>query len=122
MKRLTKRAALLACAELWEWLAENPCKSKMEWPGWEEFEGKYGQALWDCPCCQYFRKEWHGGCEKCLPALWPGKGAPCNSKEGGIYADWYHGVDRISNALKIANAAKAELAKMKPLKNINIGR
>jgi hypothetical protein len=118
MARLTERAALTTCAELWEWLAENQECEKADWPGWKAFEKKYGEAHCDCPCCEYYIEQGHGGCKKCLNSIWPSaeEGADPCVLLGSPYDYWRMGYKREESALKIANAARTELAKMKPLK------
>lgn len=38
---------------MWTWLAENPGKWKLEWPGWEQFKER---AVCDCFACDYADK------------------------------------------------------------------
>ena len=50
--KLTKKEAIKRHRELWGWLAENPMKDKLDWPGWE----RYDVALNDCFLCEYALK------------------------------------------------------------------
>lgn len=59
---LTARQALEIGQELWEWLEENPDKSKDDWPGWK----KYGGMFVDCPTCEYDNQQDSDGCNECL--------------------------------------------------------
>jgi len=47
--KLTKKEAINRHRELWGWLAENPMKDKLDWPGWNEHEYVKG----DCFLCEY---------------------------------------------------------------------
>lgn len=50
--KLTKKEAIKRHRELWAWLAENPMKDKLDWPGWE----RYNAALNGCFLCEYALK------------------------------------------------------------------
>lgn len=50
--KLTKKEAIKRHRELWGWLAENPMKDKLDWPGWE----RYDAALNGCFLCEYALK------------------------------------------------------------------
>ena len=50
--KLTKEEAIKRHRELWAWLAENPMKDKLDWPGWK----RYDVALNDCFLCEYALK------------------------------------------------------------------
>ena len=57
MSELTARRALEIMSNLWYWKAENPEKSKWDWPGWDELppsmwrNGEY--CMSHCPACEY---------------------------------------------------------------------
>ena len=51
-EKLTKKEALQQCVALWSWLAENPFREKVDWPGWEENGGKL-QAKSYCFACEF---------------------------------------------------------------------
>ena len=50
--KLTKKEAIKRHRELWGWLAENPMKDKLDWPGWE----RYDAPLNGCFLCEYALK------------------------------------------------------------------
>lgn len=58
--KLTKKEAIKRHRELWGWLAENPMKDKLDWPGWE----RYDAALNDCFLCEYTSNKF-SKCEHC---------------------------------------------------------
>lgn len=45
---------LSAHKSLWNWLAKNPTKGKLEWPGWHRNGGTYRSAN-KCFACDYAR-------------------------------------------------------------------
>lgn len=47
--KLTKEETIQRHREMWGWLAENPMKDKLDWPGW----GEYGDIDGDCFLCEY---------------------------------------------------------------------
>lgn len=47
--KLTKEEAIKNHRKMWGWLAENPMKDKLDWPGWK----RYDVALNDCFLCEY---------------------------------------------------------------------
>ena len=54
---MTKKQALEICKDLWQWLADNPMRDKVEWPGWNKLREKYGRFVHSCPCCSYVQQE-----------------------------------------------------------------
>lgn len=58
--KLTKKEAIKRHRELWGWLAENPMKDELDWPGWE----RYDAALNDCFLCEYTSNK-YSKCEHC---------------------------------------------------------
>jgi hypothetical protein len=131
MARLTKRKALQVCYELWMWWYENPQKEKSDWPRYHEYEFDN-----DCPCCEYNKQHNNDSfsvtsnkcCLKCpLLSFWKnynnvnripcltGLYDPGNSPFSTILETGNLKI-RKENILLIANAAKAELDKLPPLK------
>lgn len=125
--KLTRKKALEICRDLWRWLASSQYTSKREWSGWD----KLPDMAYDCPCCQYVRNktgeltlagmpcaqrdvtgdELFSKCVALCPlgSLWPDG---CQSPHSP-FAKWNLGRNVKANATLIANAASAELAKMR---------
>lgn len=88
--KLTREEAIRLHRELWGWLAENPMKDKLDWPGWHE---KFDNRKSDCFLCEYagfdgvFSK-----CENC-PVVFventyiKGTIPYCL---GGLFSQWYY--------------------------------
>lgn len=58
MQVKTKEDALLHCFDLWLWLAMNPRKGKREWPGWKAQGGYLQDCQYECPACEYVKRDW----------------------------------------------------------------
>jgi hypothetical protein len=69
---------------LWNWLADNPEKNKMNWPGWGEGYQR-DDVLNQCFACEYAENQ-HGGCNngRNCPIDWPGE----HCQNGGLYSQW----------------------------------
>lgn len=124
---LTKRQALELTRDLWQWLAENPKREKLEWPGWHE----HGYMNANCPCCQYTIDNDPDGkvnCSMCpLITLWPVPIRFCLDPSSP-YIQWrddcihvdvdgrilcsYDPVLRTKYAQQIADAAASELSRL----------
>ena len=52
--------------EMWNWLAENPDKDKVSWPGWSETSL---EKINHCFLCGYVQQIPHGDCPNC-PLNW----------------------------------------------------
>ena len=67
---MTQRDALIACWELWSWLAENPGHIKQEWPGWDDPSWGWPKRMYEysfCPCCcQAGHRRRLKDCNNCL--------------------------------------------------------
>lgn len=87
--------------ELWNWLADNPGKTKHEWPGWN---GKFVESC--CFACVYdTEKGAEEGCLDCCnycPLEWPGN-LVCG-EPNSLYEEW-DAADKDSSpiARRIAN-------------------
>ena len=77
--------------ELWDWLGENPDKSKCDWDGWVLNGGKYEIANSYCFACEYDCK--YSGdddtCD-CCSLVWPNEvkcdeGDECDPS---LYENW----------------------------------
>lgn len=105
---LKKIDALRICAELWEWLEENPTEEKSNWGGWK----KYGDMYGDCPCCEYTNR-FAQSCDVCpLLFLWPNL---CQSDQNSPFRLWKNSKvleDRTKYAGIIATAARKEFEKL----------
>ena len=77
---LTKDEAIRLHRELWGWLAENPRKTKSEWPRWEYNGGDICLVFANCFACEVSDR-----CDNCL-FVWPG-GRTCE----GLYEKILHG-------------------------------
>ena len=53
MKKLSLKECKKRCAELWDWLADNPGNTKNKWPEWEYNGGKYSMVINRCFACEY---------------------------------------------------------------------
>lgn len=99
---------------LWRWLADNPQKSKTEWPEWGSNGGEVEETESYCFCCEYalevllpYPSVELEACDVC-PIEWPGGGCEAftDTYPLGIYRKWAHsqGEDQRSRlALAIAN-------------------
>jgi len=119
--------------ELWDWLASNPGKDKIDWPGWRECEYEILDRLGctisvidmcnDCPCCQYNIETYDNfNCSKCLlNSVWSKfsreHGNYCEH-ESSPYALWVKALESeltspaSFNAMKISIGAWKELYKV----------
>lgn len=116
---ITEKEALEMCRDLWEWLEENPSKSKMNWPKIQEKE-----ILNDCPCCEFTATNEHeDNCPQCkicpLLGKWTDRDSflleqnkntnPC-VREGSPYDKWQRSgswgiIDRVKYARQIKQNA-----------------
>lgn len=107
--------------ELWLWLADNPKKHKIDWPGWK-LSRKYDEVRSGCYACEY---GWEASCgsEECgeeddcsscnlnckgCPLIWPNNdnGKPRCDEMGGLWFKWdiiRNKEERREIALQIAN-------------------
>lgn len=71
MKKLPLKEYKKRCAELWDWLADNPGEWKVNWSQWESNGGKYESVINGCFACEYTLNEHFIDCNKCfLLDLW----------------------------------------------------
>lgn len=98
---LTKREALVICRELWEWLRDNPGKSKGDWPGWEE----YGVMFLHCPVCEYTKQQ-ELGCTQCI-LPWPASSG-CYALDSP-YLAWGDGKDSGQGMVDLCNQTLRKL-------------
>lgn len=75
--KMTVQEMYAAHQELWFWLADNPTKTKYDWPGWE----KYNRSVFEhCFVCDFTNrhalKYYNSVCEFC-PLDW----IPCNTHD-----------------------------------------
>lgn len=74
MKKLPLKEYKKRCAELWDWLADNPGKKKQDWSSWKINGGKYS-ARNGCFACEHINMN----CKKCfLLNLWFNNKIPKN--------------------------------------------
>lgn len=57
MKKLPLKEYKKRCAELWDWLADNPTKTKTDWSEWNVQGGKYPYVLGLCFACEFAKTE-----------------------------------------------------------------
>jgi hypothetical protein len=85
---------------LWQWLADNPSKSKEGWTRWESNGGDV-EVIWShCFACKYAKE--CGTCYYC-PLVWGGKYDRC-FVNNGLFGQWQNSTDpheRTDLALKI---------------------
>lgn len=73
--------------ELWYWLAENPGKSKDQWPQWDFNGGTVDSVTMMCFACQYI-KEHNTGCSQC-PLVWSSELGCCGGyNDEAEYSQW----------------------------------
>jgi hypothetical protein len=65
---------------LWQWLYDNPERSKGSWPGWEVNGGEHGACHNDCFACELCWSN-HESCEKCPLSF------RCHD-DGSPYKEW----------------------------------
>lgn len=76
---------------LWGWLAENPDKSKGDWPGWKMNGGSYENEELLCFACAYTEDN-KLGCDKCPLVGWGNDGIFCvGANERNLFGRWMHG-------------------------------
>ena len=88
--KLTKKEAIKRHRELWGWLAENPMKDKLDWPGWE----RYDAALNDCFLCEYTSDKF-SKCEHC-PVVFEENKYPKGTFGyclGGLFSQWDQAIE-----------------------------
>jgi hypothetical protein len=142
LPKLTLEKALEYTAEMWRWLAANPNMFKSEWPGWNRWQNPghsvgFDVAVNDCFCCQYVlditQPEANRldrsklDCSHCpLLNLWEKQsgrrygtdafGGACEAVKTAFdtWKEYYDDHDvRTEAATSIANAAQAELDKLR---------
>jgi len=89
--KLTKKEAIKRHRELWGWLAENPMKDKLDWPGWE----RYDAALNDCFLCEYTSDKF-SKCEHCPVEFKETNGYPKGTVGyclGGLFSRWDRAIE-----------------------------
>jgi len=81
--------SLVKCRGMWNWLADNPTKTKKDYLG---FIGDPSYISGDCYCCEYLKSSMFGGCDNCpLFGLW------ANSEDNAICtASFFDSWDRIN--------------------------
>ena len=120
LKRLTLITVLEITRDQWAWLAANPTKGKRDYPGLQSSGLDTMRA--GCALCEFVKqgmKDRDGPleCERCpLTRLWQAAGSNIRTcfEAGGLYHqwDWSTGIKRSECARKIADAARAELARL----------
>lgn len=78
MKKLSLKESKKRCAELWNWIADNPEKEKEEWTSWIENGGNL-HAIHYCFACEHSKIHSNGfqKCNRCfLLNLWFGGEVP----------------------------------------------
>jgi hypothetical protein len=106
--KLTKKLVYKIGYELWMWMAENPSRKKIDWPGWE----KYGWMHRDCPCCEY--KMWNKitYCCDCIAiSIWGGSGCCSDKSPYNLFRISKTKEDRLKYALIIAQGFKRLMEK-----------
>lgn len=91
--------------KLWDWLANNPGKTKSQYPEWYENGGRIPFVLYDCFPCDFTGVE----CEKC-PFIWPDFRCTWQAyndpycKRGGLFGGWLDAIEdgRLEEAAQLA--------------------
>ena len=80
-----------AHVQLWTWLADNPDRTKEDWPGWDYYKRQDN----DCFACTVSRalcheaqspREYFDVCHRYCPLKWP-RNKPCYAGVYGIWCD-----------------------------------
>lgn len=99
----TKKQLKALHVELWNWLAENPEKSKDDWPRWEFNRGTIKEAENLCFACEAADVPTKNNCDGCT-CSW-GEYSTCEPDEDGysIYEEWKRktGEERTKYALQV---------------------
>lgn len=61
----TKKQTIIWHRKMWDWLAKNPQKAKVDWPRWEENGGDIARADFFCFLCEYTEQN------PCCILVWP---------------------------------------------------
>lgn len=116
MKKLTLPVAMKLCAEMWDWLADNPNEtSKISWPKWDMVKSRYGEIFNSCFACHIAKYQ---NCDTC-PMLKVWKGRHCQVIKSP-YQRWIFTKSRFGrsrNAKIIADGARKALADYNKKKN-----
>lgn len=118
---LSRRDALEITMEMWDWLAENPEKTKADWLDLQE--SRIPQLDQQCACCEFTidrtSSQTHRQCVKCpLQSLWGNTRDACANNQWSPYLVYILKGSRVTKyevskaAKQIADAARAELARM----------
>ena len=76
---------MTACADMWDWLAENPEKWKDDYPIPEGRKGMFAWGGYKCPACTMV----NGACARCpLAGLWGTRLMACSSNQDSPYKVW----------------------------------
>ena len=74
--------------KLWNWLAENPLKDKLDWPDWSRNGGDSQTCVNFCFACEVVVYQHEKlKCEEC-PIQWP-DGVTCNLM-GSLFKKWLY--------------------------------
>lgn len=108
---LPKWKALFLTWKMWDWLAENPERSKRSWPEWTYNEGQVSGTDSECFACEYFRRgnEASGDCGRfcIMQELWPrGCQADLSDSPFRYWEKNYGSKSRVHHAQTIADFAK----------------
>ena len=93
-EKSTRKEALEACKQHWQWLADNPEKDKDDWPELDPTTHD------DCYCCEFMLSQPRGemnriDCRNCPLSgyAWTaGKWPACCDDETSLYEMWRHAV------------------------------
>lgn len=93
--KLTKDEAVRLHRELWGWLAENPNRSKADWPRWECNGGDVEHLHSECFACEYVNGQVDPAMCGVCPLVWPGgmcqitgQTSPSEDDDSGLFDRW----------------------------------
>lgn len=85
---------------LWLWLAENPDKPEIHWPGWSINGGSFPLIINECFACEYAKRCLIG--EEC-PLEWPmNKDGNFSCNSGGLFSLWLRSEDGPKSRARLA--------------------
>ena len=87
MEHLTRTKAHRLHKQLWNWLAENPTKTKCAWPKWEKYRGICAYCF---PCHVHLEEADDDDCNKSCILKWPGDNclSRTDNDRNGLFCRW----------------------------------
>jgi len=100
-KIMRKERALNLHRKMWGWLAENPMRSKYQWPEWTKNGGTILPVEMECFACEYC----DGSCRHCMFEWVPNatRHCVCERNPKSLYYKWLRsfGIEKMQYAALI---------------------